>query len=261
MRTWPSPAERCSELVTTANFWGVTRGLIGALIDLADHERVTWFGKNARFLEIPPSIDHRHTIDYFSLPWVYSSWQFVVDDLIPAAAKYGNHNSRLFDALACGALIITNATTGLDELGLGEVPVYGDGESLAHAVATLRESPDATALAERLQQHVRDNHTYAHRAAAATAWLTAAIKSKVKTPSRTPVLRYAATIREQLRATQGYRDELQVVYDDLERLHAQTQQLRAEEDARWYSRAGRLLRLATSPAHLAARFRAERAEE
>lgn len=255
------PVERRSELVTTANFWGVTRGLIGALIDLADHERVTWFGKNARFLEIPDTIDHRHTIDYFALPWVYSSWQFVVDDLIPAAAKYGNHNSRLFDAIACGALIITNTSTGLSELGLEEVPVYGDGESLAQAVTLLRESPDAASLAARLQRQVRSNHTYEHRAASATPWLTAAIASKAKTPSRNALLRYTTTIREQLRATEGYRDELQAAYKSLEKRHEQMQVLQAEHDALWYARVGRMLHLATSPAHLAARLRTERPEE
>jgi hypothetical protein len=250
------PTGRRSELVTTANFWGVTRKLIAALVDLADSEQVTWFGKNARFLQIPPTIDHRHTIDYFALPWVYSSWQFVVDDLIPEAAKYGNHNSRLFDAIACGGLIITNTSTGLADLGLEGVPVYGDGKTLAEVVVSLRESPDTEALTRELQSHVRSNHTYAHRADAASPWLEAAVASTAKTPSRTELLRFTATIREQMRSLRAEYDELRVHEAELGRDLARMQ---AERDARWYARVGRILHLAASPTELAARLRATRA--
>jgi hypothetical protein len=209
------PVEREPAVVTTANFWGVERGLIAALKTLAEQEKVTWFGKNARFLELPPAIDHRHTIDYFMLPWVYSAWQFVIDDVIDAAAVYGTQNSRLFDAISSGAIVITNTSNGLAELGLDDVPTYSGPQNLADVVAELRNDSSGTAeLSARLTTIVHERHSYAVRAAAVTALLE---RPRRASAERSALLAWTTLMREDYRTEQFAHADLQVLHYDLSR--------------------------------------------
>ncbi len=215
----PVEVEREPTVVTTANFWGVDRGLISALKTLAAQERVTWFGKNARFLEgLPPGIDHRHTIDYFSLPWVYSAWQFVIDDVIEAAAVYGTQNSRLFDALSSGALVITNTVNGLAELGLEEVPTYDGPGSLTRVMGRLRADAEGThALTERLRAVVAERHTYAVRAAFASELLQRPLSA---TGERDELMAWVSRLREEYRRQEFDYSDLRVAHHDVH--HAMT---------------------------------------
>lgn len=258
----PVETSRRDEVVTTANFWGVGRALIESLSDLASTEAVTWFGKNARFLQIPEQIDHRHTIDYFSLPWVYSQWQYVIDDVIPAAAKYGSQNSRLFDALACGALVVTNTEAGLADLGLGEVAVYGDGSTLGQTIGALRTDPDAVReRAARLSAIVTERHSYAMRADVANGYLTTMLAAARTEQPRTPTLRFATNVREQLRASETYRDSLQVALNDVQHELDVSLALNEQYRRQWGVRVTRYARLAVSPVELRERIRARRAAE
>lgn len=251
---------RAPEVVTTANFWGVDRGLIAALKTVASAEKVTWFGKNARFLDIPPSIDHRHTIEYFKLPWVYSAWQFVIDDVIEAAAIYGTQNSRLFDALACGAIVITNTASGLAELGLDEVPQYDGPDSLATVIADLRSDPArADALAASLRAVVLERHTYAIRAEFVTALLKA---PQWTAAERTPLFAWTTLLREEYRNEQFAHSDLRVAYHDLDREHGMAlrniellQNLVENQPGR---RLRRWVRYLMHPRSLMARLRARR---
>lgn len=252
---------RAAEVVTTANFWGVDRGLIAALKTVASTEKVTWFGKNARFLDIPPAIDHRHTIDYFSLPWVYSAWQFVIDDVIEAAATYGTLNSRLFDALACGAIVITNTASGLDELGLAAVPQYDGPDSLAEVIAALRADPArAESLAAELRAIVLERHTYAVRAEFVSGLI---LGSQWKPADRTPLLAWSTLLREEYRSEQFVHSDLRVAYHDLAREHGMAlrniellQNLVENQPGRRMRRWARYL---MHPRSLMARLRARRA--
>lgn len=208
----PADVEREAAVVTTANFWGVNRGLTEALSILAKREKVTWFGKNARFLEIPEEIEHRHTIDYFSLPWVYSAWQFVIDDVIEAASVYGTLNSRLFDALACGAIVVTNTRNGLDELGLEDVPTYDSPQSLADRIEQLRSEPEElNRRAAALQEVVLRRHTYAVRAELVTGFLTAAVTRGVQRPA---LLAWTALMREEYRTEEFEHARLRTAYHE-----------------------------------------------
>lgn len=250
---------RQSGVVTTANFWGVNRTLIAALTELAARESVTWFGKNAKHLHLPEGIDHRHTIDYFSLPWVYSSWRYVIDDVIPSAADYGTQNSRLFDAIACGAIILTNSRNGLRELGLGDVPVYDDADSLLAMIEHLRGTPDEGIwLGDHLQAIVRARHTYAHRAESASEFLTEALAATDVLP-RPQMLRWASHLREELRASEANRSELRGLHYDLsqqyEALVAREEDLRKRLGMTWTARAKRAARMVISPRRIRERLR------
>ena len=209
----PVDVKREPSLVTTANFWGVNRGLKDSIVAVAAVEKVTWFGKNARFLELPESIDHRHTIDYFSLPWVYSAWQFVIDDVIEAASVYGTLNSRLFDALACGAIVVTNTSNGLAELGLEDVPTYDGPDTLVERVKELRADPDrATALAASLRAIVLERHTYEVRA----EFVSGLLQRPSAPAARSALLSWATLQREEYRMEQFEHARLRTAYHDLD---------------------------------------------
>lgn len=210
--------ERDASLVTTANFWGVARQIEGALQHVAAHDLpVVWYGVNSRFLELSGKVDHRDAIDYFRLPDVYSAHAIVVDDLIEQAARYGNQNSRLFDALACGADVIVNAAIGLDELGLAGIPVYTDGDDLLRIARERLADPEA--LAERvagLREHVLANHTWAARAATVRPHLATLAADPAIEP-RPELLRWVTQVRHELRETRNSQDYYSTSYVDTSR--------------------------------------------
>lgn len=240
----PREVERAGEVVTTANYWGVPRGLTAALEALSSRARVTWFGANSRHLQFDATLDHRDSIDYFSLPWVYSSWVVVVDDVIEAAAAYGNQNSRLYDALACGALVVTNEARGLEELGLGAVPVYERPDDLVRIVEGALEDPAGTrALVERLGAIVRERHTYDARAKTVGEHLEAAIATGAP-PVRSALLRWATLQREALRTMEIERSDWRTRFFDRE---ADSEAARRAVDEISRSRTYRAGRVVTGP--------------
>lgn len=244
----PVEVEREAGIVTTANFWGADRELIQALASLTS-ERITWFGANAQYLDLPAHIDHRQAIDYFRLPEVYSGWQIVIDDVIEPAARYGNQNSRLFDALACGAVVVTNCRAGLEELGLGRVPAYDSPTALAATIRSLRgRSAKPAALAEELRAIVLERHTWHHRAEAVSILLE---RRTAASESVTPLLVWATHLREELRRSDNQLAEIETVHADrTRRLHLATrriQVLEAELDAVWSRRLRRYARYALNP--------------
>jgi glycosyltransferase involved in cell wall biosynthesis len=212
----PREVDRSEEVATTANYWGVPRGLTEALSSLSRQARVTWFGANSQYLQFDAPIDHRDSIDYFALPWVYSQWTIVVDDVIESAAVYGNQNSRLFDALACGAVVVTNEARGLADLALGDIPVYSDPADLRGIVERILEDPAKTdRTTERLAELVANRHSYDARAASATPLLEQAIAAGAP-PERTAVLRWATLQREELRAMETERSDWRTRFFDLQ---------------------------------------------
>jgi hypothetical protein len=227
----PVDVPRDRGVVTTANYWGSDRGLFASLTLVAATEPVAWFGRNMPYLDLPEGIDHSRRVDYFALPAVYSAWNFVIDDAIPAARVFGTQNSRIFDALACGAAVITNNVTALDELGLAELPHYEQPEELPEILRIARADPEAhAALTARLRDIVLDRHTYEHRATVASDFLE---RAAAATGDRNELLAWATRVREQLRSSEIEYHRLRGVLGQVE---AERDQLRAasEELRYWY---------------------------
>jgi spore maturation protein CgeB/SAM-dependent methyltransferase len=104
-------------------------------------------------------------LDYESLPDAYSSAGIVVDDTGQHAKPYGAVNSRVFDALASGALVLTDNEEGARELFDEDFPVWSDDATLRAQVLTFLENQERSrALVERYRRIVLEKHTYAHRA-------------------------------------------------------------------------------------------------
>ncbi|MBA8991672.1 hypothetical protein FHW23_002950 [Curtobacterium pusillum] len=196
---------RSDRTVTTVNFWGARRRVQDVLLEVSPAEPIVWFAANVEHVEASPGVELRPAVPYFALPEVYRAAAFVVDDVIAPAAEFGTLNSRLYESLACGALPVTDCALGLDELGLGDVPVFTDVASLERALAM--PTADRDALVERLRAVVVARHSYAARAAQVGPSLDAAReRASVRAGARSPLLRWAALQREELRETARERD-------------------------------------------------------
>lgn len=116
---------------------------------------------------------------YFSLPGLYRQAMLTLDDFNHTTVKWGNVNSRLYEALAAGSLVVTNTARGLDEVGLGEVPTFSTDAELHALVHRLLADPEGTtARAQRLQETVRHQHGFASRAGELLAFLDRADRER-----------------------------------------------------------------------------------
>jgi spore maturation protein CgeB/GT2 family glycosyltransferase len=102
---------------------------------------------------------------YSEMPVVYSSTRVVVDDANSVTKEWGSVNSRVFDALVAGALVITNGAVGSAEIFDGELPTYRSPDELQSLLNRyLGDEKQRRRLVARLQERVLARHTYRHRA-------------------------------------------------------------------------------------------------
>ena len=155
--------QRSYDYVLTANRWGVEREIERALAP-RESERVAIFGKG--WEEIEAAVDHwRGPISYDRLPGIYSTARIVLDDTAGPTLPYGALNARVFDALACGALVLTNCQAGVHELFDGDFPVWSNAEDLREQLdRLLADEPRRGQLVTRYRRTVLAEHTYDHRA-------------------------------------------------------------------------------------------------
>lgn len=155
--------ELAADYVFTGNYWRAERSVIAAL-DPRPDEQLLLFGH--RWEEVEAMRPYaRGRVDYERLPDVYSSAKLVIDDTAGPTLPYGAVNSRVFDALACGRLPLTNCAEGVHELFDDEFPTWDSRETLrARLDELLGDEQRRTALQERYRAIVLERHTYDHRA-------------------------------------------------------------------------------------------------
>ena len=108
----------------------------------------------------------RGHVSYHEMPAVYRGTRIVLDDATPSTKESGSVNSRVYDAIAAGCLVLTNNGRGAAETFEGLLPVYTDRESLTELLKlylgdeTLRQKK-----VQEMQRFVLANHTYELRAA------------------------------------------------------------------------------------------------
>lgn len=104
-------------------------------------------------------------VNYSDMPNVYASTKIVLDDANIATKPWGSCNSRVFDAIAAGRLVLSNGAIGSEDLFEGLIPVYSDKSSLTDELnfwlsnKALRDD-----RVVKLQELVRNLHTYNNRA-------------------------------------------------------------------------------------------------
>lgn len=107
----------------------------------------------------------RGSVAYDDLADVYRDALVVVDQAASHTRAYGSLNARVFDALAAGALPVTDQVAGARELFGDRLPTWESPEELAAVVRRCLADPAGTRrLAGELREAVLDAHTYAARA-------------------------------------------------------------------------------------------------
>lgn len=152
------------EFVFTGSHWFAERDVVSALVALQGRYRGAVFGKN--WDQVPSMVGwYQGFVPYAQLPEVYRQAAIVIDDANHVTKTWGAANSRVFDALAAGCLVITNSRSVSDEVFGGELPVYGAPQELVALVRQyVEDEPARGALVERLREQVLQRHQYRHRA-------------------------------------------------------------------------------------------------
>jgi GT2 family glycosyltransferase len=104
-------------------------------------------------------------VNYSGIPDIYASTKIVLDDANIATKDWGSCNSRVFDAMAGGCLLITNGALGVQELFGDLVPTFDSEESLTETVNYwLSHDDERQARIAQLRKLIREEHTYDARA-------------------------------------------------------------------------------------------------
>lgn len=160
----PSSEEFLCDYCFTGSYWDAKREIIDFLNpDLLDY-KFNLYGANWNKIS-KFSKYYKGFVHYADMPTVYSSCKIVVDDANHVTKEWGSVNSRVFDALASGKLVVTNGTKGNNEVFNGQIPEYHSQEELTDILNYyLINSDEREAKIKALQEIVLANHTYRHRA-------------------------------------------------------------------------------------------------
>jgi GT2 family glycosyltransferase/spore maturation protein CgeB len=173
-----APAADRVDVAFTANRWGQPRALEAIVPALVARGRsVAVYGKGWQRAPAIAAVV-RGPLPYDQLPGAYASATVVMDDTAAPTLPYGAVNSRVFDALASGSLVITDNEAGARELFGELLPAASDADGLvALAEHWLADDDARLARVAALRAIVLERHTYTHRALelrdVLTAWATA----------------------------------------------------------------------------------------
>ena len=107
----------------------------------------------------------RGHLPYEEMPAAYRNARVVLDDATPSTKELGAVNSRVFDALAAGSLVLTNNEAGAKETFHGLLPTFSSRETLNEALRSYLENEDLRKRkVQELRSFVLENHTYDIRA-------------------------------------------------------------------------------------------------
>ncbi|WP_066973883.1 glycosyltransferase [Methanobrevibacter filiformis] len=152
-----------SDYCFTGNYWGCKRDIIKFLNpkSLPYTFKIYGIGWNniAKFRKY--IWDDEGFLDYKELPKVYSSTKVVIDDANHVTKPYGAINSRVFDAIANGTLVITNGVIGSEETFKGLLPSFNSKEELERLLNFyLSNEKERLNKIKELKNFVIKNHTY-----------------------------------------------------------------------------------------------------
>lgn len=152
------------DFVFTGHYWQSERDIVAALSSLPSNFRGAIYGKN--WEQVPSLLNlHQGYVPYSKIHEVYRQATVVIDDANHVTKEWGAANSRVFDALAAGCLVITNSQSVSDEVFDGRLPVYESPENLAHLLDHyLKHEDERTHLVGELRRIVLASHRYSHRA-------------------------------------------------------------------------------------------------
>lgn len=158
----PRDEEKIYDYVFTGSYWGAPRD-----IERIDPEgiglRFALFGKN---WEDHPQFQayYKGFVPYHAMPRIYNQSRLLVDDANSVTKQWGSVNSRVFDALASGTLVVTNSASSA-ELFDNQLPVYHSPDTLREVLTGYLDDPGRyRETLEALRARVLAEHTYDIRA-------------------------------------------------------------------------------------------------
>jgi spore maturation protein CgeB/GT2 family glycosyltransferase len=185
MRPDPTP-ELAHELVYVANSRNVLRPIARDLLP-TERDLAIWGTRWEGLIDTSRVIAEHLPND--ELHRVYSSAGIVLNDHWDDMREYGYISNRIYDALACGALVLSDDVPGLHERFGDAVAVYRDAEELRELVERLLADPaERRRRAERGREVVLGEHTFAHR----VTQLLEVVQERVREPMHARRLRAAA---------------------------------------------------------------------
>ncbi len=158
------PSVPTLDYVFTGSYWGSDRDITSALGALPVKLRGEIYGKGWHAQPHLARLD-KGFVRYADLPDIYKRTAIVIDDANHVTKAWGSTNSRVFDALAAGCLVITNSESASLDAFDGELPVYRSNVDLVQLVSHYANDQKSRAtLQERLGSIVLEKHCYSHRA-------------------------------------------------------------------------------------------------
>ncbi|NLD75446.1 MAG: glycosyltransferase, partial [Acidimicrobiales bacterium] len=112
---------------------------------------------------VDPSLVVADHVDNHDLPRIYASAGVVLNDHWDTMRTWGFISNRVFDVLACGTPVVSDAVPGLTDLFGDLVATWSNPDDMAVAVGSAL-ALDRSRFAERARSLVVDGHTFAHRA-------------------------------------------------------------------------------------------------
>lgn len=160
----PKEKEYLSDYCFTGSYWYDPRDIIDMLEPKEIPYKFKLYGKNWDKIDKFKNY-YQGFINYFKLPAVYASTKIVIDDANRGTKEYGAVNSRVFDALACGTLVITNGKKGAEETFKNKLPVFKSKKELNELIEYYLSNDDLRiAKIKELQRIILEKHTYHNRA-------------------------------------------------------------------------------------------------
>lgn len=174
------PIESTWDWVFTGSLWGAPRDVMVSLLAMPETLRGAIFGRGWPDVPVLAQWD-KGFVPYTELPEVYRQAAIVVGDANHATKPWGAANSRVFDALAAGCLVITHSSLVSDELFDGHLPVYGTPGELADLLECYAADDIGRAqLVARLRAVVLEQHVYSQRAFELAVQLSFLVGRKMK---------------------------------------------------------------------------------
>lgn len=157
-------ADYLSDYCFTGSYWNDPREIIEMLDPKSMPYKFKLYGKNWDKIDKFKQFNHGF-VDYAKIPDIYASTKIVIDDANRVTKSYGAVNSRVYDALASGTLVLTNGEIGAKETFEGKLPVFKSKEELNSLIDYYLTNEDARlSKVKELQKFVLENHTYVNRA-------------------------------------------------------------------------------------------------
>ena len=184
--------DRPIDIVFVGSRWNVKRDIEDTFPVLANYNSKIyghgWSSDNADYQNM-----FEGSIDYAQVPSIYAKAKIVIDDAASSTIHWSSVNSRVYDALAAGCLVITNGCSGAKELrslsaGAMQLQTFESTAELEQILQTYL-SDERLRIAEcaKLQTTVRLHHSYQHRAATLVNSLQAKVRGAYRIAIKIPV--------------------------------------------------------------------------